>query len=147
MTADFLRYKVPFLVGLSEGHAAHLAVSAEERPFAPGQTVLFKGTTIDGLYVIMAGKVSVWVKPEKQKVLAQVATLGAGDVFGETSIIEMGTAGATIKAAEEPAVVLVIPQEAFRKVLAEDPAFAARASALIEARKKKSSENPASASA
>ncbi|MBI4375767.1 MAG: cyclic nucleotide-binding domain-containing protein [Elusimicrobia bacterium] len=143
---DFLQAHVPFLSGLTPDQAGALAAHAQAQTFNKGQTVLFKGTTIDGLYVVAFGKVSVWVKGEG-KALVQVAELGTGEVFGEISILEMGTAGATIKASEDSTMILVIPQDHFRQVLAQSPQFEARTRALIEARKKKNFEclSPATA--
>lgn len=137
---DFLQNQVPFLQGLSADQAHALAEQAEQQQFSMGQTVLFKGTTVDGLYVVASGRVTVWIKPDKVKPPVQVAELGVGDVFGETSIIEMGTAGATIKAGEEGTLVFVLPHDAFRGILDANEALRARASALIEARKKKNVE-------
>ena len=138
---EFIGGYVPFLSGLTPEQAASLAAAAEQMTFKKGQTVLFRGVTVEGLHVVATGKVSVHAKLEKNsKTLTQVAQLGVGDVFGETSIIEMGTAGATIKADEDGTLVFVIPQDAFRQILAENAAFQARATSLIAARKKKTLE-------
>jgi CRP-like cAMP-binding protein len=136
----FLLSEVPFLEGLYLEEAQELASKAQQLTFLPGQTILFRGTTVDGLHVVATGKVSVWVKPAKGgKALVKVAELGPGDEFGETSIMEMGTAGATVKA-EEETLVFVIPQDAFRGILAQNEAFRARAQALIDSRKKQNAE-------
>jgi CRP-like cAMP-binding protein len=132
---EFLKGHVPFLGGLSEEQSRSLAVAAVQLPCRKGQTILFKGVTVDGLHVVAAGHVGVWVKPDKTRPLVQVATLGPGEIFGETSIIEMSTAGATVKAEEDDTLVFVIPQDAFRCVLDQNPEFRARALALIAARK------------
>ena len=132
---EFLRSSVPFLAGLSEEQAHSLAVVAQQVCFSKGQTVVFKGVTVDGLHVVASGKVSVHVKTEKARSLVQVAQLGPGEVFGETSIMEMGTASATIKADEDGTLLFIIPQDAFRVVLESNPEFRARAEALIATRK------------
>lgn len=134
---EFLQSHVAFLQGLTQDQAHNLATLAEQRSYQSGQTVLFRGTTVDGLYVVAEGKVSVWAKPPKAKALVEVAQLGPGEVFGETSIIELGTAGATVKAVEGDTLVFVIPHDAFREILSQNPEFQARAQALIDARKKK----------
>lgn len=134
---EFLQTKVAFLDGITAEQAYTLATQVQQQAYAAGQNVILRGTTVDGLYVIASGKVSVWAKPEKKKALEQVAVLEPGDIFGETSIMEMSTAGATIKAVEDETLVFVIPQEAFRAVLEQNPELAARATALIESRKKK----------
>lgn len=136
---EFLKNSVPFLAGLTDEQAAGLAHAAEQQSFKPGQTVLFRGITVEGLHVVASGKVAVWAKADKKKELVMVAELGPGAVFGETSIIEMGTASATIKAVED-ALIFVIPQNAFRQLLETNADFRARAEALIAERKKNNSE-------
>ena len=131
---EFLQTRVPFLGGLSDEQARALAQAAQQVGFSKGQTVLFKGVTVDGLHVVASGKVSVHVK-EKGKAPVQVAELGPGEVFGETSILEMGTAGATIKASEDETLIFIIPQDSFRCILDQNADLRARAQALIATRK------------
>lgn len=133
---EFLQSQVPFLAGLNEDQARSLATASQQVRFKKGQTVLFKGVTVDGLHVVAVGKVSVHVKLSKGGTATVVAALGPGEVFGETSIMEMSTAGATIKAEEDDTLIFVIPQDAFRCILTENAEFHARAQALIDARKK-----------
>lgn len=130
----FLRERVELFAGVSEEHLTNLAVGSSLAVYKNGQTILFKGATVDGLHVMCVGKAGVFVKPPSQPV-TMVAELKSGDVFGETSIIECGIAGATIKAVEDGTYVLTIPQEAFRALLGEDPAFVAKVKAMIAARK------------
>lgn len=130
---EFLQTKVPFLSGLTEDQARYLAQAAEQLTFHKGQTVIFRGVTVDGLHVVAAGLVTVHAKVGKE--VMKVAELGPGDVFGETSIIEMSVAGATIKAADDDTLLFVIPEEAFKKMLATDKEFDARVKAVIAARK------------
>ena len=130
----FLRERVALFAGVSDEHLTALATNSTLTPFKAGQTILFKGITVDALHVVAVGTAGVFIKlPNKP--IAQVAELGSGDVFGETSIIENGTAGATIKALVDGTFILVIPQEAFRTLLAGSPEFVARVQALIASRK------------
>jgi len=130
----FLRERVDLFAGVSEEHLTTLAVGSTLSTYKSGQTIMFKGVTIDGLHVMAVGKAGVFIKPPTQPVI-QVAELISGDVFGETSIIENGTAGATIKCIEDGTYVLNIPQDAFRVLLTESPEFVARVKALIASRK------------
>lgn len=139
---EFLKTAVPFLAGLTDEQAAGLAAAAAQLAFKMDQTVLFRGVTVEGLHVVASGKVAVWAKADpKSKALVQVAELGPGDVFGETSIIEMGTASATIKAAAEDTLIFVLPQDAFRDILAQNVAFQTRTMQLISDRKKKTCDS------
>ena len=120
--------------GVSEEHLTALATEATLSSYKSGQTIMFKGATVDGLHVMAVGKAGVFIKPASQPIV-QVAELASGDVFGELSIIENGTAGATIKATEDGTYVLNIPQDAFRVLLNESPEFVDRVKALIASRK------------
>jgi CRP-like cAMP-binding protein len=130
----FLRERVALFAGVSDEHLTTVAVGSTLSSYKNGQTIMFKGATVDGLHVMAVGKAGVFIKPASQP-LVQVAELSSGDVFGETSIIENGTAGATIKCLEDGTYVLNIPQDAFRGLLAESPEFVARVKALIASRK------------
>jgi CRP-like cAMP-binding protein len=130
----FLRERVALFAGVSDEHLTTVAVGSTLSSYKSGQTIMFKGATVDGLHVMAVGKAGVFVKPANQP-LIQVAELSSGDVFGETSIIENGTAGATIKCLEDGTFVLNIPQDAFRGLLAGSPEFVARVKALIASRK------------
>lgn len=133
----FLRDRVALFAGVADAELELLAMSSTLSTHAAGTTILFKGATVDGLHVVCSGTATVWSKAPN-KTAVKVAELASGDVFGETSIVEMGTAGATIKAAEET-LVLMIPQEAFRHLLQRDEAFAVRVNTLIRSRKTASS--------
>jgi len=138
----FLRERVALFAGVDEERLTALAVSSSLSSYSAGQTVLFKGATVDGLHIVAVGKVAILAKlPGKG--LVPVAELGSGEVFGETSVVEMGTAGATVRAAVDGTYVLMIPQEAFRGLLMQDEAFAVRVNTLIRARKPVPQPTPA----
>lgn len=130
----FLRERVALFAGVSEERLEELAVASSLISYNKGQTILFKGGTIDGLHVLAMGKVTVFSKPPN-KPLVEIAELGPGEVFGETSIIEMGTSWASVKALEDKTLVLVIPQPAFRVLLEGNPEFVARLLALSSSRR------------
>lgn len=138
----FLRDQVSLFAGVTDENLAALAEASVLLPFAAGQTIFFKGTTVDGLHIVITGKAGVYVK-STNKTQVRVAELGAGDVFGEMSIVEMGTAGATIKADQDETLILMIPQESFRHVLQEDEGFAVRVNMLITSRKSAPTSVPA----
>lgn len=133
---EFLKSHVPFLAGLTDDQANYLARAAEQLPFKKGQTVIFQGVTVDGLHVVASGKVSVLVRLDKKKDPVQVAQLGPGDVFGETSVVEFTTASATIKSAEDNTLLFMIPETLFKKLLDTDEDLKTRTLALIEQRRK-----------
>ena len=130
----FLIERVPIFAGIPEEHLIPAATASTVSTYNKGQTILFKGATVDGLYIMAVGKAGVFMKAANQP-MAQVFELGPGEVFGETSIIENRTAGATIKAIEDGTCVLLIPQDAFRALMNASPEFSSRIKALIYSRK------------
>jgi CRP/FNR family cyclic AMP-dependent transcriptional regulator len=138
----FLRDRVALFAGVTEENLALLADASVMMPFHAGQTILFKGATCDGLHVVVSGKAGVYVK-STNKTPVRVAELAAGEVFGEMSVVEMGVAGATIKAEADGAEIMMIPQETFRHVLQQDEGFAVRVNMLIVSRRSAPTSVPA----
>ncbi|MDX6769167.1 MAG: cyclic nucleotide-binding domain-containing protein [Elusimicrobiota bacterium] len=138
----YLSTRVAIFDGVAEADLAPLAAAAELMDCPAGQTILFKGATVDGLHVVCGGSVTVHAKVPN-KGLVQVATLGEGEAFGETSIVEHGTATATVKAGPDGARLLIVAQEAFRHLLQLDEAFAVRVNTLIRSRKASEPATPA----
>lgn len=130
----FLSGHVALFEGVSSEQLTPLAVNAALKQLTSGQTVLRAGMTVDDVYVIATGKVEVHAKVPN-KGTAIVGELGPGDVFGEVSIMERTVAGATVKAGEAGAVVLLIPEAAFRGLVAVNETFAARIQALVQSRR------------
>ena len=130
----FLSGHVALFEGVSTEALTELAENSTLRQLTPGHVVLRAGMTVDGLYVVATGKVEIHAKVAG-KGLARVAELGTGEVFGEASILGRTVAGATVKAGEAGAVILLIPEEPFRGLVAGNEVFAARLRALVEARR------------
>jgi CRP-like cAMP-binding protein len=138
----FLRDRVALFSGVTGENLAALAEASVMMPFHAGQTILFKGATCDGLHIIVEGKAGVYVK-STNKTMVRVAELVSGEVFGEMSIVEMGTAGATIKAEADETMIMMIPQDTFRHVLQQDEGFAVRVNMLITGRRSAPTSVPA----
>lgn len=131
---SFLKERVALFAGFADESLAALAAASSVSSYGKGQSILFQGATVDGLHIVLTGRVAVMTKlPNKSVVSA--AELGPGEAFGETSIVEMGVAGASVKSIEDGTEILVIPQEAFRRALQQDEAFAVRVNQLIASRK------------
>lgn len=132
---EFFASHVPLFAGLSEDTLRPLAAAVEPRKCAVGQTLMFRGATIEGVYIVATGAVSVWVKGKSSSSApVEAARLRTGQVFGEASILTRGTAGATVKVAEEGTSLFFIPEAAFLEVLSADPALRARIEAMTEER-------------
>ena len=130
----FLSGHVALFQGVSTEELTELAVNSSLLKLAAGQTVLRAGMTVDDVYVIATGKVEILAKVQN-KGLVRVGELGPGDVFGESSILEKTVAGATVKACEEGAIVLLIPEAPFIRLVGSNATFGARVRALVQSRR------------
>ena len=98
-----------------------------------GDLIFSEGDRADAAYLIEEGTVEISIRRDGDD--QTLTLLGPGEVFGEMSIAERGTAGTTIKASDNGTVVLMIPQESFRHVLEQDESFAVRVDSLIASRR------------
>lgn len=122
---EFLSKNVPVLSDLPAAVSESLAKIAQQQIYKSGQTVVFSGTTVEGLHIVASGRVSVEKKPGKgdahgRKVVT-VAELGPGETFGEMSILYENTANATVKVLENDTLIFSIPEAIFRTLMQNFP--------------------------
>lgn len=87
------------------------------KPYRPGTIILKKGQPGTHLHIVIAGRVSVM--DDSGNILA---TLQAGDVFGEMSLISGDPVGATVKAATAT-TILMLPGTEVNRLLPGFPAL------------------------
>jgi hypothetical protein len=95
--------------------AGHL----EHRRFAEGERIVAEGEPGDAFYIIAEGTVEVTVRSPQGAEIA-LATLGAGEFFGEVAVIKGRKRTATITAAG-PCEVLELTRAELDKVVATHP--------------------------
>jgi len=81
--------------------------TVRDRIFQPGEYVLREGEPGDELFVIQSGTVEV-LRDLGQDLARKVATLGAGDVFGELALLRSGRRHASIRATGSSAVLVSV---------------------------------------
>jgi CRP/FNR family cyclic AMP-dependent transcriptional regulator len=115
--ADSLK-AVPLFSGLSPEEIATLAEGAVVRTFQKNTIVVTEGERSDSLYVILSGRVKVFVSDEHGKdVVLRVE--GPGEYFGELALDE-GPRTASV-ATLEPCKMAVIANDVVRGLLASHP--------------------------
>jgi CRP-like cAMP-binding protein len=92
---------------LQMGHHVH---------FDPGQAIVERGDTSDGMYIVIQGHAQVDVG-------GRYHDMKAGSFFGEMALIHGGKRGATVKAVDA-VQALMIPGDDFRSFLLEHPSVA-----------------------
>ena len=91
--------------------------------FRFGETIISEGTDGDTAFLIVSGSVEVSVGQGAQS--KSVASLAAGEVFGEMCLIEPGPRSATVKATTDTECIATSYEE-FMAALQNNPAQAAQ---------------------
>jgi len=106
----------PLFKGIDDEGLAALAERASQVDFPAGHVIARQGEIGTGFFVVIEGQVRV-VRDGKP-----VATLGAGEFFGELSVLDRMPRNAMV-AAEVPTTCLALASWDFEAVLLEQPAL------------------------
>jgi CRP-like cAMP-binding protein len=112
--------RVPLYSSLSLEQIYTIAIHLTERDVGPGETIVYEGEHSDEFYLIVTGKVDI-VKAYGEST-ATLATLSAGDFFGEMAIFEQLPRVASVVAVERN-VLLVLSAAHFRRIILQDPSI------------------------
>lgn len=123
-------HRMSIFSGVSRLQLLQILPLMREWRIAPGDIVITKGDAPRALYAIAAGECEV---VDGETVLA---TLHAGDCFGEVSLLTGEMATATIRA-KVPGIVLELPKEHFPKAMAQIPTIAMALARILALRLKK----------
>jgi len=118
---------------LAEKRAAVLE-KFRPRTVAPGEQVVVEEEGAPGLFLVMAGELSVTKKDAAGETVS-LNLLHDGDVFGEISLLTGGPASATVTAVRK-SVVAILSREEFQALMADSPAVGDYLKALSEGRLK-----------
>lgn len=127
---EWILRSVPLFQGLSDDDFAGLEAGAEAIDIPAGEVVFDEGDEGDRAYVIVKGELDIVKITEGREIL--LARRGPGEVIGEMALLDAAPRMATVRAAEETAVV-ALAKDCFDDLLATS-ATAARAlfSVLLE---------------
>ena len=112
--------EIPFFVPLKESEGRHLAEAATMHVFNPGEMILPEGHAGRSVYVILDGRVKVFVK-EKAESDLELGTLGVGQFFGTTSLLS-GQPRSSAVAALESTVLVEFSYACMAKVMKRNAA-------------------------
>lgn len=112
---------------LDEDTLRELAEMAETRSFTAGDLVFEKGSSPDGLYVVISGTVGIFDVIHGRR--TDIAAIGPGDFFGEISLA-LHTLRTRAAEAREATELMVLPIQSLQEVLSAKPSLAAQ---LVEA--------------
>ena len=115
---------------LADDERGELAAASRQVTYGAGQIVVRQGAGGDSMFLILSGEVRVTVDPSG----AEVARLGAGDYFGEMSLLTGDRRSATVAAASDCTLVEVTA-DAFRRLAVRHPDVPRSVSAVVESRR------------
>jgi len=117
---DLLR-RLPFFRRLSPALRARVAAVARLKSHERGELIFAEGDPSDAFMVIVDGRVKVYKStPAGKEIILEI--FGAGDPLGAVAVYE-GAPFMASALALEPSTVLSIEQQAFFRLLEEDPAM------------------------
>ena len=96
------------------------AQRAVTRTFPKNTVVVREGERTDSLYIIVSGRVRIYVSDEGKEIV--LGESGPGEYFGEM-VLDEGPRSASVMTLE-PTEFLVVPKEDFREFVATSPQFA-----------------------
>ena len=104
----------PLLVHLPAEQIARVAAAGEVESYNPNEQIVVEGSLGDALFLILSGQVAVHRGPQT------FATLGAGDFFGEMSLVEPAPRSATVTSMQAT-FLFRLPHDSLRDLIASDP--------------------------
>lgn len=113
---------VPLFSGLRKQELATLDRHAVAKTFPAHTIILREGEKPDSLYVILYGKVKIYVS-DKDGNEVIVNMQGRGDFFGEMALLDEAPRSASVMT-KEPTRLSIITKAAFRECLAAHPDIA-----------------------
>jgi CRP/FNR family transcriptional regulator, cyclic AMP receptor protein len=105
---------VPLFAGCSKKELGEISTLADELSFPAGTTLIEEERQGHEFFVLVEGSVDVRRKGRK------VSSLGEGSFFGEMSLVSSRPRNATVTASS-PVRVLVVHEQAFRRLLRDSP--------------------------
>jgi CRP-like cAMP-binding protein len=109
---------IPFFAGLEPAALERLAAGMRSRRFRRGEVIFHLGDPGDALFVIVEGEVKISL-PSETGDEAILATLRAGDVFGELALLDGAPRSATASALS-PTETVMLPRDKFRELIATE---------------------------
>ncbi len=106
------------LLSLAEQHIKALADHGTVKAYPKNAVIVSEGDRSDSLYVILTGKVKVYLADEEGKEMV-LSTQGPGEYFGEI-ILDEGPRSASVMTLE-PSKFSIVSREQFNEFLAQSP--------------------------
>jgi CRP-like cAMP-binding protein len=112
---------VPAFSALSDDAVLQIVGASANLSWRAGSSVFERGTPGDALYIVLSGEVEIVDVLDEEEVA--IATVTAGEYFGELSLLTDSTHSRTARAREDTEL-MVLPKETFQELLECDDELA-----------------------
>jgi CRP-like cAMP-binding protein len=113
-SAQSMLASVPLFSSLKKSQIRTMAITAKERTYRDGDTIVKEGDKGIGFYLILAGQARI------EKGGKQVATLGPGQYFGEMALLDEQPRTADVRAGGAVRCLVLSPWE-FWSAVGDEP--------------------------
>lgn len=135
--AELLR-SVPLFADLEQGELERFSRVAVPRSFPAGTRVFHEGDHSDACYIVRSGSFRVTREHPDGRAIT-LATLGAGDIFGELAMLDREVRSASVEALAD-GELLALPGGEVRALLARHPEIAVKLVAALVRRLRAANE-------
>lgn len=133
--------RIDLLRALGDEARNEIAALSKVWRYAKGESVVREGETGHELFIVVSGQVRVQI--QQRGAAVEIARLGAGEFFGEMSLLTGEPRAATVVALEETEVV-VVEHGAFQSAIEQDPTVLSQVSQELARRQAELSSRLAS---
>jgi CRP-like cAMP-binding protein len=117
MTSEEFLARVPIFESCTAEEIASIAAVAQDHTYLPGQIIVTQGTPGQAFYLITSGRVAI------ERDGAVLGAFGAGDFFGEMSLLDSAPRSATIRAIDETRCLMLSSWD-FKSLIEKTPSIA-----------------------
>lgn len=104
----------PLLVHLTKDQLARISRAGDVESYNANESIVVDGSLGDALFLILSGEVAV------HRGAQTFATLGAGEFFGEMSLVEPAPRSASVTSMSAT-FLFRLPHDALRQLISDDP--------------------------
>lgn len=116
MDVILLLKQLPFFADLPDDLLGQVVSMGQTRMFSAGELVFHQGDPPDGLYVLLDGRVRVFLADEQGQHDVELAVLSTGSLFGEMALLDGEPRSANV-ASVEPSRCLWLSRDEFLELL------------------------------
>lgn len=117
--------KTPLFASLGFEETQKLAELTRIETARRGHLVIEQDSLGQALYIVRDGEVTIWRRDSSGQ-RDRITTLGAGELFGEMSLIEDSLASVDVEVSSDEAAFVVVPRDGFQLLLDGNDRLAVR---------------------